>query len=121
MANSETDGFPSSKYQEYLVLSDDLFESKLRELKNKEVIELYEYILKETENDNCIIDEDRLDEIIGLMNSKTIIQHYNKGTLSSLDKDYLEDNYSSLDDTIKIMVQRKHMSLGQRLMNFLRK
>ena len=119
--NSENDGFPSSKYQEYLVLNDDLFESKLRELKNKEVIELYEYILKEAENDDSIVDKDRLDEIIELMNKKTIIQHYNKGTLSSLDSDYLEENYSNLEDTIKIMVQRKRMSLGQRLMNFLRK
>ena len=121
MANSEAEGFPSSKnYQEYLVLNDELFEDKLRELKNKEVIQLYEYILKETENDNCIVDKDRLDEIIELMNKKTIIQHYNNGTLDSLDKDYLDDNYSNLDDTIKIMVQRKHMSLGQRIMNFLK-
>ena len=122
MANSESEGFPSSKnIQEYLVLNDESFESKLRELKNREVIKLYEAILKETENENSIIDKERLDEIIELMNKKTIIQHYNKGTLSTLDNDYLEENYSNLEDTIKIMVQRKRMSLGQKLMNFLRK
>ena len=121
MANSEADGFPSSNtYQDYLVLSDELFEEKLRELKNKEVIELYKYILKETENNDCIVLKDRLDEIIELMNKKTIIQHYNNGTLSSLDSNYLEDNYTNLDDTINIMIQRKHISIGQRIMNFLR-
>ena len=122
MANSESEGFPSRKdVQEYLVLNDESFENKLRELKNKEVIKLYQAILKETENDDSIVDKDRLDEIIELMNKKTIIQHYNKGTLSSLDSDYLEENYSNLEHTIKIMVQRKRMNLGQRLMNFLRK
>ena len=88
MANSESEGFPSRKdVQEYLVLNDESFESKLRELKNKEVIKLYQAILKETGNDDSIVDKDRLDEIIELMNKKTIIQHYNKGTLSSLDSD----------------------------------
>ena len=120
MANSESEGFPSKKYQDYLVLNDELFDSKLRELKNKEVIELYEYLIKETKKDSSIVDKDRLEEIIELMNKKTIIQHYNNGTLKELDSDYLEDNYSNLDDTIQLMIKRKRIPLGQRILNFLK-
>lgn len=119
MANSEAEGFPSSMdYNSILILNDELFEERVKELNNGEVIELYKYILKEKEKENSIIGYDRLDELIAKLENMTIIQHYTNGTLDTLGKDYLKDNYSSIDDTVELIMERQNPSLGQRIMDF---
>ncbi len=122
MANSESEGFPSSvDYNSILVLNDELFDERVRELNNGEVIKLYEYIIKENDKENSIISHDRLDELIVKLENMTIIRHYLKGTLDTLEKDYLKDNYSSIDDTVEIIMERNNPSLGQRIINYFKK
>ncbi len=119
MANSEAEGFPSSMdYNSILILNDELFEEKVKELNNGEVIELYKYTLKEKEKENSIIGYDRLNELIAKLENMTIIQHYMHDTLDTLGKDYLKDNYSSIDDTVELIIERQNPSLGQRIIDF---
>ena len=119
MANSESEGFPSSMdYNSILILNDELFDEKVSNLNNGEVIKLYEYILEENQKENSIISHDRLEELIKQLEKMTIIQHLKNDTLDTLDKDYLKDNYSSIDDTVELIIERNNPSLGQRIMNY---
>ena len=118
MANSEAEGFPSGDYNSFLVLNDELFDEKVKELNNGEVIKLYEYIIKENDKKNSIISHERLEELIVKLENMTIIQQYLEGTLDTLEKDYLSDNYSSIDDTVELIIERNNPSLGQRIINY---
>ena len=122
MANSESEGFPSQNdYNSILILNDELFDERVSKLNNGEVIKLYEHALEEKEKEDSIISHDRLEELIKKLESMTIIQHLKNDTLDSLDDDYLKDNFSSIDDTVELIIERNNPSLGQRIINFFKK
>ena len=122
MANSESEGFPSQNdYNSILILNDELFDERVSKLNNGEVIKLYEHALEENQKENSIISHDRLEELIKQLERMTIIQHLKNDTLDTLDKDYLKDNYSSIDDTVELIIERNNPSLGQRIINFFKK
>lgn len=122
MANSESEGFPSQNdYNSILILNDELFDERVSGLNNGEVIKLYEHALEENQKENSIISHDRLEELIKQLERMTIIQHLKNDTLDTLDKDYLKDNYSSIDDTVELIIERNNPSLGQRIINFFKK
>ena len=95
-----------------------MFDEKVRKLNNGEVIKLYKYVIKERDKENSIVSSDRLSELIEKLENMTIIQHLNNGTLDTLEDDYLKDNYSSIDDTIELIMERQNPSLGQRIIDF---
>ena len=118
MANSEAEDFPPGDYNSFLVLNDELFDEKVKELNNGEVIKLYDYTIKENDKRKSIISHERLEELIVKLENMTIIKQYLEGTLDTLGKDYLSDNYSSIDDTVELIIERNNPSLGQRIINY---
>ena len=92
-----------------------------KENKEKEEKKDINDILEENQKENSIISHDRLEELIKQLESMTIIQHLKNDTLDTLGKDYLKDNYSSIDDTVELIIERNNPSLGQRIINFFRK